>query len=133
SEEAAEGEVAGEGTLAELLALGGNYECSVSMNAGEVTSSGTVYISGSDIRGDFTSEVMDQSVESHMIQTGGYTYTWTNLMPQGMKLPVVEGEAQGDTSASGFDASADVSYDCRAWTANSQVFVLPTSVTFLEM
>jgi len=56
-------------TLKDLLSLAGNVTCTVSQSAGGNVSSGTVYISGSNMRGDFTTKASTTSaVQSHIIR-----------------------------------------------------------------
>jgi hypothetical protein len=123
----------GSTTFGELIARSGSWECNVSMNAGDVASEGKVYIANGNIRGDFESMVSGQVFGSHMIQTGGYVYSWTDMTPQGFRSPVAT-SGQGDAAASsqGFDASAGVQYDCSSWAGDSSRFALPEGITFAE-
>ena len=125
---------AGTGTFADLMARGGSWQCSVSVEQGEgVSSNGMAYISGSEIRGDFESSVSGQVYGSHMLQTGGYIYTWSDMAPQGFRMPVMAaGEADTSASAQGFDASAGVTYDCQPWAADTSRFAVPEGVTFAD-
>lgn len=125
----------GSGTLAELMKRSGSYKCTVEMKPtqanGNTESSGTVYVSAGKMRGDFTTAVAElggKIVESYMISADGYVYTWSNLMPQGMKMQI---SATGETTTQGgMDASAAVDYHCAPWSVEASRFTVPTNVTF---
>lgn len=125
----------GSGTLADLMMRSGSYKCTVEMKPTadnqNAQSSGTVYIGNGKMRGDFNTVVAamgNKTVESHMISSDGYVYTWSNLMPQGMKMQVATND--GAATQGGLDASAAVDYHCAPWMVQDSQFVLPTNVTF---
>jgi hypothetical protein len=124
----------GSTSFGELIARSGSWECDISMSAGGVASEGTVYIANGNIRGDFESMVEGQVFGSHMIQTGGFVYTWTDMTPQGFRSPVAAA-SQGEASASsqGFDPEAGVEYDCRSWSADQSRFAIPDGITFADL
>jgi hypothetical protein len=123
------------GSLADLAARGGTWKCSVNSTANDAASSGTTYVSGNLVRADFTTTVASYGkVESHLIVRDGYTYTWSPVMPQGIKTSVTSsGQGSGAASGQGANANASYSYDCQPWTADASLFVLPTNVTFRAM
>ncbi len=128
-------EVGSEGTttFGEFLALGGSRECQVTVSMKEAPATGTVYVSGSDIRSDVVAKPANVAMEinAHMIRTGGYIYAWTDMYPQGMKMK--ESDTESESAAnSGYDPSAEVSYTCKAWVPDASKFEVPASVTFTE-
>lgn len=135
----ASGETAeGSGTLAELMKKGGAYKCEVAVKPTQenanTESSGTVYVGGGKMRGDFSTVVAalgGKAVESHMISSEGYVYTWSDLMPQGVKMKV---DASGEAPAQqGMDAYTAVDYRCSPWSVEESRFTVPSNVTFTLM
>lgn len=121
------------GTFADILALGGSSTCTVSVEVTESPAEGTAYISGDEVRVDFTARPANMgSVEitAHMIQTGGYVYSWTDLLPQGVKVKAES--AAGAAESQGISANASVRYSCAPWIADASKFVPPSNVTFME-
>lgn len=108
----------GSSTFAELAARGGSLQCMVTTTQGGATTHGTVYLANGQMRGDFTSSVSGLTINSSVIQTGGFIYSWSDASPQGVKIPVT---ASASTSAStrGFNPNAQVSYTCSPWTPDS--------------
>jgi hypothetical protein len=124
----------GSGSFAELAALGGSFECEVSMNMEGVSADGVVYIASENVRADFTAQVSGQSFTSHMLRTDGFVYTWSDLLPQGFKMMADDSQSSGEPVAlqSGFDPNSPVQYNCNPWVADASVFVVPTNITFSE-
>jgi hypothetical protein len=79
---------------------------------------------------DFSGKAAGMTITGHVIQTEGYAYTWTDLMPQGVKVHVDAAPAAATTQ--GFDSSTQVEYSCNEWTVDESKFAVPTSVTFTE-
>ncbi len=122
----------GSGTFASLMTRGGNFQCTVSMKDPRTPSDGVVYFADKNIRGDFTSSAAGQKIASSMIQTGGFVYTWTNLYPQGFKMPVPNSTDTGTTGDAGFNNTTAVTYDCKPWSPDASKFVPPTNITFVS-
>lgn len=122
------------GSLATLIARGGNYKCAFKQDTEVGSSVGTVYISGNEMRGDFSSLVTaaNMTVESHMISDGEYMYTWSDVMPTGMKVKI-DATATAPSSSQGFDANQELDYKCDLWTRDGTVFKLPEGTTFTEI
>jgi hypothetical protein len=130
-EDAAEGT----GTLAELMMRTGSYRCTVNVatdgETGAAQTVGTVYIGNGNMRGDFTTNTTGMTIASHMMSTEGYVYTWSDLMPQGVKMKISTEPSSGTQGA--VDASASVDYHCAPWTVEAARFTLPSNVTFTMM
>jgi hypothetical protein len=122
------------GSMKALIARGGNYKCTFKQDTEVGTSTGTVYISGKEMRGDFSSvvTVANTTIESHMISDGEFVYTWSPLMPTGMKMKV-DTTATTEESTEGFDTNQELDYECNPWTRDETVFSLPEGVTFTEV
>lgn len=122
------------GSLAELQKRGGNYRCTFSHESEIVRSTGVVYVAGDRVRGDFESETQGISVDSHMIASNGFIYTWSPIAPNGFKTVQVDTEADGTTETSGEYSDFQQSYDysCEGWKVDESKFQLP-NISFLEI
>jgi hypothetical protein len=130
---AANTDTAFKGSMNDLIARGGSWQCDVSATVQGITTSGTTFVSGGKLRGDFSSNVPQfGKIETHMIVKDTTAYTWTSMMNRGFKFPV----ENGTITASGADAQAAAQfnqaydYDCRAWIADESKFALPSGITF---
>lgn len=126
----------GMGTFAELMTRAGSWKCTVKTDIEEAPSEGVAYISDGRIRADFTSKIQSmggKEVTSSMIQTGGFIYTWSDMMPQGMKMPIPEDVPDASPSPAGFDYSSSVDYDCGFWMTDESKFAPPADITFMEL
>jgi hypothetical protein len=123
------------GSLSDLAKRGGNYKCTIAHESEAAQSSGTVYVAGDRIRGDFTSIVpqVGMTVETHMIQNGGYVYTWSPLTPNGFKAKTTLSESNTSQAMSGeyADFQQAYSYDCAPWSVDTSLFTPPSDVTFV--
>lgn len=133
-----EGTVSGDsgtGTFAALMALGGSKKCEVTVTTPESPATGTVYVSGGSVRSDIVAKPANmggKEVGAHMIKSGDYIYSWTDMVAQGVKIKM-DAAAQGSSkSAGGYDANAQVQYSCSAWIPDASMFEVPSSVTFME-
>jgi hypothetical protein len=122
-------------TLKSLIAYQGTQKCTFENATANSNSSGTVYVSNGQMRGDFTSTVQGRAFDSHMIVKGNTSYVWGSSMPGGFKMSFDSLEApSANASASGsIDPNAPVNYSCGAWNADESVFELPASVQFQDL
>lgn len=130
-------ESSGMGSFADLVGKVGSWKCTVKTNVEQAPSEGVAYIADGMVRADFTSKIAamgGKEVKSSMIQSDGYVYTWSDMIPQGMKMKIPENTATPTAPASGgFDYSAQVDYDCGPWMKDATKFDPPASVTFMEL
>jgi hypothetical protein len=122
------------GSLADLVGRGGNWQCTFNVENEVSKSSGTVYVSGMMLRGDFESVVpqLNQTIDSHMIQKDGSVYVWTSLAPQGFKSAATIGTPDGTTAFrdQGVDINQTYNYNCTPWAVDASQFELPEGITF---
>jgi hypothetical protein len=125
------------GSIADLSARGGDWKCTVDAQAatggGAAASSGVVYVSGKKVRGDFTSTVQGIGpVEAHLVADGTNVYSWSSLLPQGIKTTMAasEPEESAATSGGGADANQRYTYDCQPAHADASLFVAPADISF---
>lgn len=118
-------------SLKDLLDMGQSQQCTFTTAVGN---SGVVYISGGKSRGDFTSVANEQTIKSHMISDGQYTYVWMDGQAQGFKSAVnTSTTPQPSTAASGsIDVNQSYNYDCTSWTVDTSLFTPPAAVEFLS-
>lgn len=136
-EESADVQGSFRGSMTDLLARGGDYKCVFTHSTDVADSSGTVYISGKKMRGDFKSNTKPTttSVESHMIMDGEFYYMWSSAMPSGLKMKISEETtASADSNAStGMDVNQELDYSCEVFAVTETQFSLPAGVTFTEL
>jgi len=123
-------------TLTKLMEKGGSYICTFINNTQIEESTGTVYISGKKIRGDFISKVsipglpsMDD-INTYMISDGESSYTWSSMSGEGYKVPIAEQDKTVTQSDTSVPTNQELDYKCVAWVADQSKFSLPTNITF---
>ena len=126
----------GSGTLRGLISLGKDVTCTFSHMDAKNESSGTVYISGNQMRGDFmTKTSAGGTVDSHMIKNGDSVNVWSGN--QGAKMVAssmtsTAGESTQQSQGS-VDLDQKVDYKCSDWKKDQSKFVLPTFVNFIDI
>lgn len=121
------------GTIGGLLSMG-DVTCTVDMTSAS-DGSGTVYVSGGKMAGDFSMTANGQTMSAHMINDGSFIYSWSDAAPQGVKMPV-PAAGSTNTAPSGqqnFDPSTPVNYSCQPWTVDASKFTPPSSVNFMTL
>lgn len=124
----------GDNAFTRALAAGGDFECDITFVQASVQTKSLVRVSGTQLRADFESMTTAGTMKGSMIQTEGWVYTWSSAMPQGFKAAATT-EKPGDPMAlllQGQNPPEGIEYDCRPWTADKSVFVVPTDITFGE-
>jgi len=130
---AATGGVGTQMSLKDLLAEGGSQKCAFMSSTDSSESSGTVYVSDGQMRGDFTSMAGGQSVMSHMVVTDSTSYVWTDNYPQGMMMSFDSMTAGQEGDQAAVDPNALADYSCEPWAADAGAFVLPDGVDFQDI
>ena len=121
------------GSIKNLLAAGKNQTCTIKYPAGEQMGEGTVYVSGKNMRGDFTMTSAGKTFDSHMIQDETYMYSWSSLSPQGVKMKIAELEkVQASPTTESVDLNQEVDINCSSWSVDSGKFTPPANVNFTE-
>ncbi|MEK7650314.1 MAG: hypothetical protein AAB364_00335 [Patescibacteria group bacterium] len=121
------------GTLRQLLALSGDWTCTVENKTPGAESTGTVYLSGQMMRGDFMLQNQATS-EAHMIKTGNDMYVWNGA--QGAKMSMDMTTQAGNTqtkSNNSVDLDQKVDYQCQSWTKDESKFAVPSGVSFIDL
>jgi hypothetical protein len=117
-------------SLRDLIAKGISQSCTYSTDK----STGTIYLSGGKIRGDFNMTIDDKVSASHMIIMDNTNYLWTEGSKTGIKMAfdqtATPAPVTSNTPTNTFDANALNNYKCSAWISDSAMFTLPTGITF---
>jgi hypothetical protein len=117
--------------FSEFVKQGGAYQCSVKQATSDFDSSGTVYINGSKMRGEFTTIAEGINVKSYIIMRDGFIYTWSSAAPKiGFKMEVKTDEQSGNSGTYTWDPKQIGDYDCSVWTVDEAKFTVPSEVTF---
>lgn len=116
------------GTLVDLAARGGSYECTIKKTIGTTDVSGTVYEAGGMVRGDLSSLAGEVAVMSHVLMRDGTVYTWTDIAPNGFKATVT-GTGAGQYA----NADESFAFDCKSTAVDPAHFDIPTTITFSEV
>ena len=121
------------GSIKNLLAAGKNQTCTIKYPVGEQMGEGTVYVSGKNLRGDFTMTSEEKTFNSHMIQDETYMYSWSSLSSQGAKMKIAELEkVQASPTTESVDLDQEVDINCSPWSFDSSKFTPPADVNFVE-
>ena len=127
----------GSGSIADLWGKTGTLECEISSTDTSAPFSGKVYVSGGKIRSDVVATIVsmgNKAVNSHTIRADGFVYTWTDLMPQGVKIAEnATPTAQSPGASGGPATSSKVSYTCKPWTVDVSLFAPPSNITFMTV
>lgn len=121
-----------DGSLRSLLATATPQQCTFE----SADSSGTVYIAGSQMSGDFTSSISGQSQLAHTIIKNNQMYLWMDGEVEGMMMDMPEEDTKVDSStstSSAFDLDQNVKYDCKSWTVVQSKFQTPANVKFSNL
>lgn len=126
-------------SLADLLLGGKNQTCTFSSKVTEGTSTeGTVYLSGTKMRGDITNTSKDGKVSMfYMIRDGDTTYIWGSSLPTGIKMTLSADDLKNNTGDAskyaGTFSSVKSDYKCSGWSVDSSKFTVPTNVKFTDV
>jgi hypothetical protein len=131
------------GSLMDLLKLGKAMKCTYSYTQESTAFQGTSYVSGdkmrTDMEGVVPTEEGDQQITSHFISDGTWTYNWSSMQDQGMKMKLSELEDAGeetDTEDQDYYEQANLDknfeYKCSPWIVDSSMFVPPSDIEFID-
>ena len=122
-------------SLKDLFAAGKTEVCKIDYDQGNgAMSQGIISLANGKMRGDFTAQVNNVTVQSHVLTMDGTTYTWTDNSNMGFKMAQMQMNATSSASstAHGIDMNQNVNYSCDPWTEDDSKFVLPSNITFTD-
>jgi hypothetical protein len=112
----------------------GSYKCEVKQSMSDMENGGTVYVSGGNMRGDFSTIAEGRTMSTSFIMKDSYTYNWSSMSPKaGVKMKIAA--TAGDSKETAYSWSADQvgDYNCQPWTLETSKFEIPADVTFTMM
>ncbi len=120
------------GSIRDLLALGKNLMCTIDESSATSTVTGTMYISGNMMSGEFTSSSKGSlGMISHMIRNGDTVYAWS--ASQGAKMTFTNLTGTSAQSKSSVNLDQKVGYKCSDWSVDNSKFAVPTNVKFTDV
>jgi hypothetical protein len=127
---------AAKGSINDLLSAGKSVTCEMSYPDGQ--GSGTVFVATPNFRGDFVVKAGGEEMVSHMIQSAGYAYVWTDAKGQVQGTKFKTDTLKSTSPAPGVqsqtaDLNAQVDMKCSAWTVDNSKFVIPGDVKFTDV
>lgn len=128
----------GQGSFKDLIGMGKPLKCDSSFTEQGNTSSGTMYLAGGKMRGDFSAQVQGKTMQSHMIVKDQTSYSWVEGLgtTMGFKMAINPSNTpQGQPaspSAKSVNMDQQVSYNCQPWTEDDSQFALPSGVNFQD-
>src|SRR3989344_7539153 len=128
------------GKFADLINAGRSMECTFSGETDGYKTTGTVFVAGKNMRGDFNSESKGKMMDSHMIQNGETIYSWTTEPKQGMMMKITKEDQAGDLDESNTgpnksfeDMDKNYDYQCKNWSGDQSKFQPPSDIQFQDL
>lgn len=128
-----------EGTLESLLKNSKPLKCTFSTKTGESQVDGVVYAANKKVRGDYKTTVNKINYNGHIIVDSDYSYIWSDMNNEGMKMLIVSPTQQQKTASSspsnsqGLDINQKVNYSCQDWKEDNSMFSLPSNIKFTTL
>lgn len=122
--------------FSQFVKQGGSYKCEVKQYLSDFENSGTVYLNGGNMRGEFSTVAEGRTMDTSFIFKDEYMYSWSSSLPNmGFKMKVnpmmtntnTEAETSGTYS---WNADQIGDYNCEVWTVDPSKFALPAGVNF---
>ena len=117
-------------SIENLIAAGGNVMCSYSDEGENNSSTGTVYISGENMRGDFSLNTEEGTITSHMIRDGNMQYVWQDGLDEGYSADLTAITDEENSEA--VDTDKDFDFNCQSWSVDESLFNLP-DINFVDL
>lgn len=121
-------------SMRDIMSMGGSQKCTITLNRDNVSSDGTIYVSGGKMRADMSAMVNGKTMQTHLIVKDGTTYSWVDGSTMGFKVAANEKATENSSGKSNAthapDLNQQVTYNCAAWTAVESLFNLPSGVNF---
>lgn len=127
------------GTLKDLFTMTTSQTCTFA-NTDGTSATGTVYVSGGKVRGDFSTSASGEAQQAmHMIVKDQTSYLWGDaLQGKGIKMAFADMEAPADATkpssqqSTSLNTNQAVKYSCKPWVVDASVFELPSGVEFSD-
>lgn len=125
----------GQGSFKDLIAMGRPLKCESNFTSEGNTSTGTMYVAGGKMRGDFSSQIAGKETQMHMLVKDQTSYTWIEGAgaTMGFKMAITQNNpAQSGKTAKSVNVDQQVSYNCQSWAEDDNQFVVPSGITFQD-
>jgi hypothetical protein len=125
-------------SIVDLLKNPENVKCSFTSTTELGDTSGTVYVSGENMRGDFELTTKEGAQVSHIIKNEDTFYMWGDSLKTGLKMAMNINEWAKNaqkvqpTGAASFDPNTPVDFKCAGWTVDSSLFNTPKEIKFIS-
>ncbi|MES2994713.1 MAG: hypothetical protein V4681_01610 [Patescibacteria group bacterium] len=119
-------------SISALLSLPIPQKCEFTDETGAAKTSGTVYVSGGKMRGDFVANAAGTEYHAHTIMDGATAHSWVDETKIGVKSAMSVSSDTAVSSNQGLDASKNLEYRCVPWIPDTAVFELPTNISFID-
>lgn len=128
--------ITGSNSLTALLALNKNLVCTFNHEDESGRQSGTVYIAGAKMNGEFTITDNEGTSNAFMVRDDEYQYLWGDEFEQGIKFQIAAmanfEQSETGQSQEGVDMDENYDVDCDSWRADNSKFVPPSDVEFVD-
>jgi hypothetical protein len=122
-----------------FLKQGGSHVCTVHQDVGGTESTGTVYVDGDKVKGEFNTTAQGMTMKISFMNLDGYSYSWSSMSPtMGFKTKINQSAAGAGAGASAsgsysWNAEQIGDYDCQSWSPDASAFALPSGVVFAQV
>ncbi|HMQ01539.1 MAG TPA: hypothetical protein PKD79_00500 [Candidatus Doudnabacteria bacterium] len=127
--------ITGNNSLSALLALNQNLVCTFEHEDEFGEQSGTVYIAGEKMNGEFQITDSEGTSKAYLIRDDEYQYLWGDEFEQGIKFrlsALTEFKATESEHQENIDLDEEYNVDCGSWRVDNSKFVPPSSVEFAD-
>jgi hypothetical protein len=108
-----------------------SYKCDVKQAMSDFENSGTVYVDGQKVRGDFSTIAEGKTMTTSLIVRDDTSYMWSNG-ENGLPEIGFKAKVNSENNLEGWRESIG-DYDCELWTVDEAMFAVPTNITFQEV
>ncbi len=121
-------------SLLELITQGKNQRCTFNTKSNDTSTTGTMYFSSGNVRGDFKTVTKGKETEFSMIRNGDINYIWGSSLPMGIKMKLSLDELSKNSQTTQYvNPSQKIDYNCMPWNADKSLFIPPSNVEFTEI
>lgn len=124
----------GTGGLKNILSLGKDLSCTFERSDDNGGFSGTAYVSGNKLRGDFTMHLEGTGdIDSHLIKADDTTYVWMGNTGSKFSDTAIDADTKPQTDTNSVNLDDEVKYSCSPWRKDTSKFEIPEDVTFTDL
>ncbi|HZS42837.1 MAG TPA: hypothetical protein VFA52_01325 [Candidatus Paceibacterota bacterium] len=121
----------GSATLRSLVFSNQIKRCDISGLSSSGSISGTLYLSGNNLRGDLAINSKSSNFKTAILRTDGEVYLWTGN--SGVKMPDSLFQTAKQSEGAAVNLDQNYTYKCSEWTIDPLKFAIPQGVTFMDI